>query len=181
MRHYRIRRGVVNQQVDILIVLPTQERPLCIFHLKDLPLLLQRNRISANWNRWWKMMRFLLRSSPRRILWIPFPSLLHSLWFSPPPQTMEFQTLITAFIALVMLFERNVTASKDPLNTPALCEPGVVDEMPPHIKKVCLALENSNQLSSALNAYIRNEAAGELSVMNSHFPVLNRFQHVSQL
>lgn len=88
--------------------------------------------------------------------------------------------MITAFIALVMLFERNVTASKDPLNTPALCEPGVVDEMPQHIKKVCLALENSNQLSSALNAYIRNEAAGELSAMNSHFPALS-VQRISQL
>uniref|UniRef100_T1H7G4 Uncharacterized protein n=1 Tax=Megaselia scalaris TaxID=36166 RepID=T1H7G4_MEGSC len=34
---------------------------------------------------------------------------------------------------------------------------GVIEEMPPHIKKVCLALENSNQLSNALSAYLKNE------------------------
>ncbi|KAL7031076.1 hypothetical protein ACKWTF_006892 [Chironomus riparius] len=42
---------------------------------------------------------------------------------------------------------------------PPLCEPGIIEELPVHIKKVCLALENSNQLSSALSQYIRNEAA----------------------
>lgn len=43
---------------------------------------------------------------------------------------------------------------------PVLCEPNNVEEMPPQIKKVCLALENSNQLSNALTAYLRNEASG---------------------
>lgn len=70
--------------------------------------------------------------------------------------------MIATLMAFIVLFATNVTASTDPLNTPALCEPGVVDEMPQHIKKVCFALENSNQLSSALNAYIRTEAAGNL-------------------
>lgn len=50
---------------------------------------------------------------------------------------------------------------------PGLCEPGLIDEMPPHIKKVCLALENSNELSSALSAYIKNEAQGRLILFNS--------------
>lgn len=37
---------------------------------------------------------------------------------------------------------------------------GVFEEMPKHIKKVCMALENSYELSAALSQYIRNEAAG---------------------
>lgn len=37
---------------------------------------------------------------------------------------------------------------------------GVYEEMPKHIKKVCMALENSYELSAALSTYIRNEAAG---------------------
>ncbi|XP_059620936.1 dromyosuppressin [Phlebotomus argentipes] len=42
---------------------------------------------------------------------------------------------------------------------PQLCDPAVVEEMPPHIKKVCVALENSNQLSSALSAFLRAETS----------------------
>uniref|UniRef100_U5ESF3 Putative dromyosuppressin n=1 Tax=Corethrella appendiculata TaxID=1370023 RepID=U5ESF3_9DIPT len=41
---------------------------------------------------------------------------------------------------------------------PPLCGDGLLDEMPPRIKRVCAALENSNQLAEALNAYIRKEA-----------------------
>ena len=41
--------------------------------------------------------------------------------------------------------------------------------MPVHIKKVCLALENSNQLSSALSQYIRNEAAGSTKLTSKTF------------
>lgn len=41
--------------------------------------------------------------------------------------------------------------------------------MPTHIKKVCLALENSNQLSSALTQYIRNEAAGSTKLTSRSF------------
>lgn len=76
--------------------------------------------------------------------------------------------IVTAFVALFAVaqcFSSPVTLNA---NTPPLCEPGIVEDMPTHIKKVCLALENSNQLSTALNQYIRNEAAGvymrELSV-----------------
>lgn len=42
-----------------------------------------------------------------------------------------------------------------------LCQPGIVEEMPPHIKKVCMALENSDQLTTALKSYINNEAASK--------------------
>lgn len=78
-------------------------------------------------------------------------------------QKMEFQIVIVAFLALVASTMMNVSASKEVI-TPPLCEPGILEEMPPHIKKVCNALENSNQLSTALNAYIRNEAAGKFSL-----------------
>lgn len=76
---------------------------------------------------------------------------------------MEYQMIVVAFVALVAVSVSNVSASKEILNTPALCEPSVIESMPPHIRKVCLALENSNQLSSALNQYIHKEAAGKFS------------------
>lgn len=69
--------------------------------------------------------------------------------------------VVISFIALIMLSVANVSAAKEIISTPALCEPGVFESMPPHIRKVCLALENSNQLSNALNQYIHNEAAGK--------------------
>lgn len=43
---------------------------------------------------------------------------------------------------------------------PPLCEPGVIEEMPKHIRNVCLALENNDKLSFVLNSYLRNEASG---------------------
>lgn len=69
--------------------------------------------------------------------------------------------IVTALVAIFAIAQCSSTPL--PLNSaniPPLCEPGIVEEMPVHIKKVCLALENSNQLSTALNQYIRNEAAG---------------------
>lgn len=75
---------------------------------------------------------------------------------------MEYQIVVIAIVALFMVSVTNVSG-KEVIGTPALCEPGLMDSMPPHIRKVCLALENSNQLSNALNAYIHNEAAGKLS------------------
>ncbi|CRK89774.1 CLUMA_CG003426, isoform A [Clunio marinus] len=73
---------------------------------------------------------------------------------------MQDQTvLITICLALLVITQSSSTPLPlNSANSPPLCEPGIVEEMPPHIKKVCLALENSNQLSSALNQYIRNEA-----------------------
>lgn len=76
---------------------------------------------------------------------------------------MEIQTIAMAIVALIALSFTSATVAKEVVSaTPALCEPGILDEMPQHIKKVCVALENSNQLSTALNAYIRNQAAGNL-------------------
>lgn len=77
---------------------------------------------------------------------------------------MEIQTVALAIVALIALSITSATVAKEVVSaTPALCEPGILDEMPQHIKKVCVALENSNQLSTALNAYIRNQAAGNLN------------------
>lgn len=80
---------------------------------------------------------------------------------------MEYQVVVIAFIALFMLSVANVSEAKEIINAPALCEPGVMESMPPHIRKVCVALENSNQLSNALNQYIHNEAAGNYFFSNS--------------
>ncbi|XP_055305744.1 dromyosuppressin [Sitodiplosis mosellana] len=75
---------------------------------------------------------------------------------------MEYQMIVFAFVACIVLSVSNVSTSKEVVNAPALCEPGIVEGMPPHIQKVCNALQNSNQLSSALNQYIHNEAAALL-------------------
>lgn len=69
--------------------------------------------------------------------------------------------IVAAFVAMVVLSVSNMAASKEVVNIPALCEPSIIDSMPPNIRKVCVALENSNQLSNALNQYIRKEAAGK--------------------
>lgn len=75
---------------------------------------------------------------------------------------MQDQVVIVAVLLAAFAIAQSFS-SPLPLNSaniPPLCEPGIIEEMPMHIKKVCLALENSNQLSTALNQYIRNEAAG---------------------
>lgn len=70
--------------------------------------------------------------------------------------------IVFAFVACIVMSVTNVSTSKEVVNAPALCAPDIIESMPPHIRKVCIALENSNQLSSALNQYIHNEAAGKL-------------------
>lgn len=74
----------------------------------------------------------------------------------------ELATIVLSVAVLLLAASsqgiRSVAANPAAAAT-ALCEPTVIDEMPSHIKKVCLALENSNQLSTALTAYLRNEAS----------------------
>jgi hypothetical protein len=73
---------------------------------------------------------------------------------------MQFQ-IVVAFLATTLLsFDKCQSTPVTVSNMPPLCEPGIVEEMPPHIRKVCNALENSTQLSNALSNYIKNEAAG---------------------
>lgn len=60
--------------------------------------------------------------------------------------------------AVLLLATSLHSAAANPV--PSLCDPNVIEEMPPQIKKVCMALENSNQLSNALTTYLRTEASG---------------------
>ncbi|KAL5273374.1 Ms family protein [Megaselia abdita] len=78
------------------------------------------------------------------------------------------QRIISAiFLAGLVILATINSASAAPQTSP-LCEPGIIEEMPPHIKKVCLALENSNQLTNALSTYLKNEATA-LSLKNDEF------------
>ncbi|XP_037715609.1 dromyosuppressin [Drosophila subpulchrella] len=66
------------------------------------------------------------------------------------------QFLVACCLAIVLLAVSSTGAA---VQGPPLCQTGIVEEMPPHIRKVCQALENSDQLSSALKSYINNEAS----------------------
>ncbi|XP_055847365.1 dromyosuppressin [Episyrphus balteatus] len=83
---------------------------------------------------------------------------------------MSSHIIATLIISSVLLaiFGMGQTSS---VSMAPLCEPGIIDEMPQHIKKVCLALENSDQLSSALRAYIKNEAAALMSKTDDLVPL----------
>lgn len=78
------------------------------------------------------------------------------------------KVIFAAILALFVIFSVQTAANPViPDTIPPICEPGIVDEMPPHIKKVCMALENSARLNYALTNYIRNEAPGEISGLPS--------------
>ncbi|XP_017083986.1 dromyosuppressin [Drosophila eugracilis] len=66
------------------------------------------------------------------------------------------QFFVACCLAIVILAVSNTRAA---VQGPPLCQNGIVEEMPPHIRKVCQALENSDQLSTALKSYINNEAS----------------------
>ncbi|KAH8294192.1 hypothetical protein KR054_009280 [Drosophila jambulina] len=66
------------------------------------------------------------------------------------------QFFVACCLAVILLAVANTQVAA---SAPALCAAGIVEEMPPHIKKVCQALENSDQLSTALKSYINNEAS----------------------
>lgn len=69
------------------------------------------------------------------------------------------KVIFAAFLAVFVIFSVQTAANPVvPDAIPPICEPGIVEEMPPHIKKVCMALENSARLNYALTNYIRNEA-----------------------
>ncbi|XP_017046758.1 dromyosuppressin [Drosophila ficusphila] len=66
------------------------------------------------------------------------------------------QFLVACCLAFVLL---SVSTTRAAAQGPPLCQTGIVEEMPPHVRKVCQALENSDQLSTALKSYINNEAS----------------------
>jgi len=55
------------------------------------------------------------------------------------------QFFVACCLAIVLLAVSNTRAA---VQGPPLCQSGIVEEMPPHIRKVCQALENSDQLTS---------------------------------
>ncbi|XP_005178092.1 dromyosuppressin-like [Musca domestica] len=65
---------------------------------------------------------------------------------------------IVAIIVCSLVFS-SVLVSCYASTVAPLCQPGIIEGMPPHIRKVCMALENSDQLTTALKTYINNEAA----------------------
>lgn len=69
------------------------------------------------------------------------------------------QSQIRAVVLFILSTLAVISCSTSAITTPTICDPAVLEQMPSHIRKVCVALENSNQLSTALNAYIRNEAS----------------------
>ncbi|KAI9580880.1 hypothetical protein GQX74_013428 [Glossina fuscipes] len=70
---------------------------------------------------------------------------------------------IVAFITFGIILFHGCEMIYGTFVVPPLCKPGVIEDMPHHIKKVCLALENSDQLTSALESFINREASCKLS------------------
>ncbi|SPP83308.1 dromyosuppressin [Drosophila guanche] len=67
------------------------------------------------------------------------------------------QFFVACCLAIVLATVANTQAAAT--QGPPLCQSGIIEEMPQHIRKVCMALENSDQLTSALKSYINNEAS----------------------
>lgn len=89
--------------------------------------------------------------------------ILLSLSFPPfACRMVNVQVVVFSCFAVVLLSV--CVHSSQPGTQAPLCQPGILEEMPQHIKKVCQALENSDQLTSALKSYINNEASGESPV-----------------
>lgn len=78
-------------------------------------------------------------------------------------------TVFAVIFTIAQLSSATPIQMENTINMPPICEPEILEEMPPHIKKVCTALVNSNKLSLALNQYIRNEASGDLFMKFTQF------------
>lgn len=77
-------------------------------------------------------------------------------------QQIIVATVLAVIFTIAQISSANPIQMDNAINMPPICEPEILEEMPPHIKKVCTALVNSNKLSLALNQYIRNEASGKM-------------------
>ncbi|XP_030376289.1 dromyosuppressin [Scaptodrosophila lebanonensis] len=71
---------------------------------------------------------------------------------------MSYVQFFVASCLAIVLISVSLHATEAATQAP-LCQPGILEEMPTHIKKVCMALENSDQLTTALKSYINNEAS----------------------
>lgn len=74
---------------------------------------------------------------------------------------MEYQMAVISFFALIVLSVVQLSAANEIPSTPAICEPGVLGSMAPHIRKDCMPLENSNELSNEESGYITDEDYGK--------------------
>ena len=80
---------------------------------------------------------------------------------------------IVSVVACTIIFVAALSSCYGATVAP-ICKPGIIEDMPPHIKKVCLALENSDQLASALESYINNEAAGMYLKLKYLYKIRNK-------
>ncbi|XP_034485717.1 dromyosuppressin [Drosophila innubila] len=67
---------------------------------------------------------------------------------------MLFFVVCCFAIILLAVCVPSTQASAEPI-----CQPGILDEMPQNIRKVCSALESNDQLSTFLKSYINNQAS----------------------
>ncbi|XP_062555387.1 dromyosuppressin isoform X1 [Armigeres subalbatus] len=74
---------------------------------------------------------------------------------------LRTESMSILFCAILIL-HITLTTCQATTAVPPICETELIEEMPHRIRKVCAALENSNQFAEALNAYIRKEAAALL-------------------
>ncbi|XP_055547670.1 dromyosuppressin [Wyeomyia smithii] len=75
---------------------------------------------------------------------------------------MTRSKLNNVLFCVIIVFNFTLSCYQATTVVPPICENTFLEEMPQRIKKVCAALENSNQFAEALNAYIRKEAAALL-------------------
>ncbi|XP_011204575.2 dromyosuppressin [Bactrocera dorsalis] len=67
--------------------------------------------------------------------------------------------VFVCFATLLIAAAQSINA----MAVPPFCQSGMVEDMPPHIQKVCSALNNSEQLATALKSYLNSEAAALLT------------------
>lgn len=57
---------------------------------------------------------------------------------------MEFKMITFVFAACVLFFIANVSASNEITNLHSMCSPGILGELPNHIKEACNSLYQQN-------------------------------------
>ncbi|XP_055609068.1 dromyosuppressin [Uranotaenia lowii] len=85
-----------------------------------------------------------------------------NFWFHKRVNKMLRLLMIWYLFCAVVVINVSLCSCQAVTAVPPICESALLDDMPQRIRKVCTALENSNQFAEALNAYIRKEAAALL-------------------
>lgn len=63
------------------------------------------------------------------------------------------------------------------VDTSYLCDSALFESRPNHIKRVCLALENSHDLTNQINSYLKSQESGKLN--KPYIKTNNRDTHVN--